>query len=25
MKYEDFFGAMVDTEMSKTYNALLKI
>ena len=24
MKYEDFFGAMVDTEMSKTYNALTK-
>ena len=24
MKYEDFYGAMVDTEMSKIYNALTK-
>ena len=24
MKYEDFFGAMLDTEMSKIYNALTK-
>ena len=24
MKYQNFIGAMVDTEMSKTYNALTK-